>query len=97
MSFWTRTMRKRRNAHRCATCHQIVPAGEKSLDHAGVYEGDFSSFKQCRACDDIARYFFWRGTFEWDGYQLDELADYSMQEGLIWPPVWNYVAGEAGP
>lgn len=96
-SFWISIPRRRRKPHSCATCGQTVQAGQVSFDEAGLYDGDFNSFKQCRACHDIVAYFFWRGSF-WpgDGYQLDELGELASLEGLIWPPVWNYGAvGEA--
>ncbi len=92
MSFWNSTLRQRRKAHQCETCGQTVGVGEKSFDESGLYEGDFSSFKQCRACHDIVAYFFWRGTFEYaEGYELGWLRESACDEGLIWPPVWNYV------
>lgn len=92
MSFWTSTLRSRRKAHRCETCGQEVPAGAKSYDEAGLYEGELSSYKQCRACHDIVRYFFWRGTFDRsEGYQFEWLAEEAREEGLLWPPVYGYV------
>lgn len=94
MSFWTSTMRKRRKPHKCETCGQTVAAGEVSFDEAGTYDGDFNSYKQCWPCHEIVRYFFWRGTFGDEGFMLCELADAACEEGLIWPPVWNFVAQE---
>ncbi|RYG88649.1 MAG: hypothetical protein EON59_03880 [Alphaproteobacteria bacterium] len=92
--FWTSTLRTRRKAHRCETCGQIVNAGQRSYDEAGDYEGDFTSFKQCCACHDIVRYFFWRGTFDRsEGYEFGWLAEQAREEQLIWPPVWNFVEG----
>jgi hypothetical protein len=58
MSFWTSTLRKRRKPHRCATCGQVVAAGEHSYDESGLCDGEFNAFRQCRACNDIVRYFF---------------------------------------
>ncbi|WP_066723455.1 hypothetical protein [Sphingomonas pituitosa] len=94
MGFWCSKIRTRRKDHRCETCGQTVRAGEKSWDESGLYQGDFNSYRQCAACKDIVRYFFWRGSFDrLEGYQLNELAEYCRDEGLIWPPQWNYVAG----
>lgn len=91
MGFWTSTLRTRRIAHRCETCGQEVPVGAKSYDERGTYEGELTSYKQCRGCHEIARYFFWRGTFSYDeGYMLYELADWACDEGILWPPVFNY-------
>jgi hypothetical protein len=97
MSFWTSTLRKRRKPHRCATCGQVVAAGEHSYDESGLCDGEFNAFRQCRACNDIVRYFFWRGTFDRYSYILCELADYARDVGLIWPPVYNFVEqGDTG-
>ena len=96
MSFWNSTLRTRRKAHRCETCGQVVHAGENSFDERGTYEGELSSFKQCRACHDIVAYFFWRGTLiRAEGYLLCDLPEIAIDEGLLWPPVFNFIAEAA--
>lgn len=91
MTFWSSTLRLRMRPHRCETCGQRVRRGEESYDEAGLYDGEFSSFRQCRACHDIVSYFYWRGTLDGrEGYMLCELADCAHEEGLLWPPVWNW-------
>lgn len=91
MSFWTSTLRKRRKAHRCHTCFQMVAQGDLSYDEAGLCDGDFSSYRQCRACHDIVRYFYWSGIFEQgESHMLCEVSDCAREAGLLWPPVWNW-------
>lgn len=85
--FWTSTRRVRLKPHCCDTCGQTVPKGAVSFDESGKADGDFNSYKQCEACHEIVRYFYWRGTFEsGKTWFLFELADAAREEGLSWPP-----------
>ena len=88
--FWTSRLRTRRKAHNCETCGAVVPIGSRSFDEGGTIDGDMISFKQCAPCRDIVRYFYWRGTLGYEGYQLSELGEIARDEGLTWPPVvWS--------
>ncbi len=98
MTFWVSKLRKRRKPHRCETCGQLVAVGAVSYDESGIYEGELSSYRQCRACHDIVVYLFWRGSLDHaEGYALCELADIAREERLLWPPVWNFVAQPPPP
>lgn len=91
-AFWRSRLRTRLKPHRCETCHQQINAGEKSYDESGLFEGEISSYKQCRGCHEIVKYFYWRGTFEHgEGYMLFEVADVAREQGLLWPPVYGFV------
>lgn len=94
--FWTSTRRLRRIPHRCETCGQTVPKGAVGFDESGVVDGDFSSYKQCEACHEIVRYFYWRGTLQsGETWYIYELADITREEGLPWPPAPLHASEES--
>lgn len=94
-AFWTSTLRRRRKAHRCDVCGQVVAPGQLSYDEAGTFDGDFTSYRQCQGCADIVRYFFWRGDFEHgEGFMLSDVADCARERGILWPPVYGYIDPE---
>ena len=54
--FYRKEIRIARKAHRCYECGGAILPGEKFECVAGMWEGDFSTFKTCGRCCDIRQW-----------------------------------------
>lgn len=64
-----------RKAHRCSECRMIIPLGVRYRYIVGVWDGDFTTFRQCPTCAalfDMA-YHFYNGDVAFG--ELDTLVD----------------------
>lgn len=51
---WIRhTERTAKKAHVCTECQKTIEPGSKYRDVCGVWEGDFSTYRQCLRCANI--------------------------------------------
>lgn len=49
--FYSQQITKARKEHKCFWCDDIIKPGEKYYRVAAVYEGDFSTRKECDTCN----------------------------------------------
>jgi len=52
--FFKISIRLARNSHRCTECKRIIKSGEKYHYIRGKWDGDFSVYKRCFECEDLA-------------------------------------------
>jgi len=74
MSFYRAKMLRARKPKRCDCCSADLPVGQRHIYSAGVFEGDFNTYRQCFGCYDLGS-MLWAATHEvWDLQDLGELA-----------------------
>jgi hypothetical protein len=54
--FWNKSDRKARKEHRCYECGRPIKPGEIYEVVAGVWDGQFDTFKTCSHCRDIRQF-----------------------------------------
>jgi hypothetical protein len=86
MSFWSYRLRTGRKNHRCEACGRIVPAGDKSYAVAGIYEGDFTAYRECVPCKELIGRLLKAGELDPEGFSFDVLPDAARDAGEAWPP-----------
>lgn len=85
--FYCFRLRSGRKDHPCASCGRVVSKGAKSFACAGVFDGDFNSYRQCVPCKQLVDRLYANGAiYPGEAYQLDELGEIARDAGEIWPP-----------
>lgn len=75
-----RQIKKSRKEHMCRCCQSIIQKGEAYTLHAGVYEGNFYTYKTCPQCEEILNY-IWHD-LGWDEVDVSSaLYDVISEEG----------------
>lgn len=88
-AFWHLTLRRGRKQHRCEPCGRIIPAGEPSYAVAGVFQGDFTSYRECIPCEQLIRRLYALGELDPDGFFFDHLPEIARDVEEAWPPEFN--------
>jgi len=91
-SFQSKNRITARTAHRCECCRRLINPGEKYINIAGKWDGDFYAVKTCMGCDSLID-LIWEfdkahgDELADDGLSFREVIDIGVQFGLIcWVP-----------
>lgn len=86
MSFCNLTLRTGRKEHRCKCCSRTIPAGEKSYDVAGLFEGEFFAYRACVPCEQLIKRLLAADALSDEGFLLSEVREAAGEVGEPWPP-----------
>jgi len=72
---WREEERKAAKVHRCSDCGGVIAKGERYMNHAGLYDGQWSGAKRCADCTflihEVERTFLQRCGGTWCVYMGD--------------------------
>jgi hypothetical protein len=95
MGFWSLTLRTGRKEHRCQACGRSIAPGEKSYDVAGIFEGDFTAYRECIPCHDLIERLSACGALDpGESFCFSDLAEIAAEAGETWPPVQPAIPAE---
>jgi hypothetical protein len=61
-----RKIKRTRKLHRCSWCDELIPVGDPSVYHSGVYDGDFYADHMHVECDVAKESITEKEWREWD-------------------------------
>jgi hypothetical protein len=57
LEFASTIERRARKPHRCCECRETISPGQRYVIHVGIWDWEWSRYKQCIECDEIQRHF----------------------------------------
>jgi len=72
---WSEAWRRARKPHRCIACHETITPGDLYWAFSGLWDGSWSSGKQCARCQAI---------FEFLRSNTRDPVDLALDCGEIW-------------